>query len=191
MSDRLAEMNIAPCFFRVIIGALFSVIIIWVDKLFGKNSERGYINFLFFIENNVEIFGISQLQRRRGYPDDHWMLKDRVPITFQTIKEDRDKIEKIEALANIRLRRDKFHAHFDKEYFFDRSKIDDDAPLTYSAIEQIIEVMGEIINRYSAAYNGNLYDLKPLNTKDIDILLDTLYRYRMQEETNTEIRVKS
>ncbi len=47
--DRLAEMNIAPCFFQVTIDALFSVIILWVDKLFGYNAKRGFVNFLSFI----------------------------------------------------------------------------------------------------------------------------------------------
>jgi hypothetical protein len=44
-TDRLAEMNLAPAFFSLVIDALFSAIVLWVDKLFDKKSERGYGTF--------------------------------------------------------------------------------------------------------------------------------------------------
>ena len=117
MRDRLNEMNMSPAFFQVTIDALFTAIVLWVDKLFAKRSERGFLNFLSFVENNRKFFSIDELKRRKGYPGGHWMLK-REPITFQTIETDRQKLEQIGSLPNFKLRRDKFHAHFDKKYFF-------------------------------------------------------------------------
>src|SRR5262245_58132892 len=73
--DRLKEMNIAPAFFSTTIDALFSAIVLWVDKLFGNRSERGLLNFLTFVEQNRELFDIRELQRRTNYPDDRWMLQ--------------------------------------------------------------------------------------------------------------------
>jgi hypothetical protein len=35
-ADRLDEMNIAPAFFQTVTDALFSAIILWVDKLFAS-----------------------------------------------------------------------------------------------------------------------------------------------------------
>lgn len=61
-----------------------------------------------------------------------------------------------------RLRRDKFHAHFDKRYFFDRSRIAVDAPLKWSDLDQAMELLKDILNRYSSAYDGEVFILNPL-----------------------------
>lgn len=181
--DRLDELNIAPNFFQVTLDALFSAIILWVDKLLSCNSERGFIDFLTFVENNLRIFEITQFQRRRAHPDGHRRLNCE-PITAKTVQEDRDKIIKgIKSLCNFKLRRDKFHAHFDRKYFFNRSNLSKDAPLKLSDMEQVIEVMGDVINRYSAAYDGNVYKLEPFNVNDVDYLLDILHEYKKKEDS--------
>jgi len=174
MRDRLDEMNISPAFFQVTIDALLTAIVLWVDKLFGKSSERGFLNFLSFVENNREVFSIDELKRRKDYPDGHWML-NREPITFQTIETDRQKLEKLGSLPNFKLRRDKFHAHFDKKYFFNRSKLGDDAPIKWGDLNQIVDTMADILNTYSAAYDGNVYSLAPYNINDVDRTLDILH----------------
>jgi len=176
-ADRIEEMNLAPAFFGTVIDSLFSVIVLWADKFFHERSERGLVDFLRFCECNISIFGIKELQRRRHYPNGHWML-DREPITPQSIQKDRVQISKLEFLPNLRLRRDKFHAHFDKKYFFDRAKLSEDAPLKWSDFEESLKVIKDIINTYSAAYDGNLFELEPINIDDVDHLLDFLHEAR-------------
>ena len=175
--DRLEIINISPAFFQTVIDSLFSVIVIWVDKLFCEKSERGLWNFLTFCEHNRKIFEISELKRRRNYPDGHWML-DREAITFESIQKDKEKIKNVEALPSFKLRRDKFHAHFDKEYFFERSKLGEDAPLKWKDLDQVVELVKDIINSYSASYDGNVHALKPVNINDIDNILDQLHRFK-------------
>ena len=180
-TDRLDEINVAPSFFQITLDALFSGIILWVDKLLGPRSERGFINFLAFAENNRGIFEISELQRRKKYPNGHWML-NREAITYQTVEGHRKQIADLESLPHFKLRRDKFHAHFDKNYFFDRGKLGNDAPLKWSDLEAVIEVMGDILNHYSAAYDGNVYHLEPFNIYDVDYLLDMLHQYKTKRQ---------
>jgi hypothetical protein len=172
--DRLNEMNISPAFYQVILDALFTSIVLWTDKLFGEKSERGFVNFLKFSEINHNIFEISELKRRNNYSDKHWML-DREPITLNTIRADMEQLSKIEALPSFKTRRDKFHAHFDKEYFFDRKKISDDAPLKWGDLKEIEETMSSIINRYSTAYDGNIFSIKPTNINDVNRTLNMLH----------------
>jgi hypothetical protein len=172
--DRLNELNIAPAFFGTVIDALFSVIILWVDKLFDEKGERGFFNFLTFIEYNRESISIAALQRRRGYPDGHRML-ERTPITLAVINEDRARIRALEALPSFKLRRDKFHGHFDKDYFFDRKRLRVEAPLKWDDLDHALNLMHEILERYSAPYDGQLHALAPLNIDDIDRLLDELH----------------
>lgn len=174
-ADRLDVMNIAPSFFQVTMDSLFSAIILWVDKLLSVKSERGFWNFLTFIENNRKIFNISELQERRNFPDDHWML-ERDPITFDTIEEDRAKIRNLKSLDSFKLRRDKFHAHFDKQYFFDRKKISQDAPLKWNDMDEVFELMKAILNKYSSSYDGNIYHSVPFNVHDVDRVLDALHK---------------
>jgi hypothetical protein len=175
-SERLAEMNTAPGFFQVVIDALFSVIVLWVHKMFDERSERGLANFLTFCEYNRQLFELKELKRRKNYPDGHWMLKNRKPVTIDSINEDRERIKKLESLPSFKLRRDKFHAHFDKKYFFDRQKLAHEAPLKWSDLTEVVETMKDIINGYSADYDGSLYAVEPINVTDVGHLLDRLHR---------------
>ena len=176
-ADRLDEMNLAPAFFSVATDALFSAIVLWVDKLFDEHSERGFFNFLTFIEYDRELLSIAELQRRKGYPNGHWML-DRTAITLESINEDRTRLRNLSCLEPFKLRRDKFHAHFDKDYFFERERLSKEAPVTWSEVEDVIRTMSEIINHYSSAYDGRLFSLQPMNINDLDYLLNRLHEAR-------------
>lgn len=180
-ADRLAEMNAAPAFFQVVIDALFSVIVLWVDKLFDEKGERGFFNFLAFVEHNRKILAVSELKRRKHYPDGHWML-NRKPIALETIEDHRKRIRDVKSLPSFRIRRDKFHAHFDKEYFFERTKLAEEAPLKWGDLAQIKELMSDILNTFSAAYDGKLYELEYMNINDVDHVLNGLHRRRKRRK---------
>ena len=174
--DFLEEINVAPCFFILVEESFFAAIVLWTDKLFDEKSERGFFNFLKLVEHNREIVSVAELQRRRSYPDDHWMLENRHDISFKDIKADRDRIRGLSCLSNIRKWRDQYHAHFDKKYFFDRPKLNQDALVLWSDLEEVLEVAGDLINKYSTAYDGKFYELTAVNTKDLDSLLRRVRR---------------
>jgi len=179
--DRLDEMNVAPCFFQTVISSLFSAIIHWVHNLLHPKAERGFINFLGFVENNREAFSICSLQKRLNYPDGHWMLQ-RDPITFESVQSDRQKLLSIRSLSSFKTRRDKFHAHFDKTYAFQRSQISKDAPIKWSDLDEVIDTMKDILNKYSAAYDGKVYSIEPMDISDIDYILDILYQHNQSNK---------
>ncbi|SAL00165.1 hypothetical protein AWB80_07802 [Caballeronia pedi] len=176
-ADRLEEMNIAPAFFSVTADALFSAVVLWIDKLFDEQAERGIFNFLMFVEHNRKLFAIDQLKRRNNYPDGHWML-NREPITLEAINEHRKKIRNLSCLKSFKIRRDKFHAHFDKVHFFDRKRLSNEAPLNWDDLDSVTELLKNTINHYSAAYDGQLFELQPLNVNDVDYLLDRLHKQK-------------
>lgn len=173
---RLDTLNQAPAFFGVVEGALFTSIVLWADKLFDEKGERGLFNFLSFVEHNRKWLSVENLQRRRTYPDGHWMLEDRMPITFKSIEADREKIRSLPALASFRLRRDKFHGHFDKEYFFNRRRLQTEAPIRWVELEEACEVMGSIVNDYSVDFDGQSFAWDTLNIDDLEILLSNAER---------------
>ncbi len=173
---RLATINLAPAFFGVTEGALFTLIVLWADKLFDEHGERGLFNFLKFIEHERKWLSVKELQRRKDYPDGHWMLQDRIPITFQSIEEDREKIRSLKVLASFKLRRDKFHGHFDKEYFFDRRRLQDEAPITWQDLDEAGVLMGRLLNDYSVDFDGVSYSWNNLNINDLEVLLRNAQR---------------
>lgn len=156
-TDHLSEINMAPGFFHVVEDSLFTTIVLWADKLFDERGERGLFNFLTLVEYNRDWLTTTELKRRKGYPDGHWMLKDRIPITAQSIEADRLQIRSLAALQSIRIRRDKFHGHFDKEYFFDRTRLHNEAPITWVDLDEAGDVMGRMLNDYSVDFDGVMF----------------------------------
>jgi hypothetical protein len=179
--DRLEEINLAPCFFQTVIDGLFSVMTLWIEKLTSQTSERGLHNFLKFVRSNIGLFSVANLRRRRNYSKDHWMVKGRKAPTILSVDEDIKRIQELPSIESIRLRRDKFHAHFDKDYFFDRKALQEAAPILWGDLEGILGTIKEIVNSYSADYDGNLFQHKPVNINDIDIILDQLHEHEMIE----------
>ena len=170
-SDMLSELNLAPAFFQTVESALFSAVILWIDKLLDERGERGMFNFLTLVEHNHKWLSVAELKRRKNYPDDHWMLKDRTKTTAKTVEADRDRIRNLNGLASFRLRRDKFHGHFDKKYFFERAKISEEAPILRTDLEEAVGLMGSIINGYSADFDGLVQSWAPVNIDDLSTLL--------------------
>jgi HEPN superfamily AbiU2-like protein len=179
--DRLAELNVAPCFFQTVEDALFSAIVLWIDKLLAEGAERGLHNFLKFVENHRPLFSIERFQRRRGLPDGDWRL-ERAPVDYAMVAADRERIINFEPLTSFRLRRDKFHAHFDKRYFFDRRRIAEEAPLKWSDLGEAMELLKDILNRYSSAYDGVVFHIEPFNANDLNYLLDCLRKIRNERD---------
>jgi hypothetical protein len=170
-SDKLDILNLAPGFFGAVERALFTGIVLWADKLLDEKGERGFFNFLVFVEHNRKWLTVGELKRRRNYPDDHWMLNGRIPITVESIKKDRQKIFSLEVMKSIRTQRDKFHGHFDKDYAFAPERLHLDAPIKWAGLEEAGKIMGSILNAYSADFDGNLYSWNTLNIDDLDVLL--------------------
>lgn len=179
--DYLGELNLAPAFFHTVQDSLFTTIILWADKLFDAEGERGLFNFLSFIEYNRDWMTLQELQRRKNYPDGHWMLRPEnrgQPISFESIEEDRQRIRGLAALKSIQLRRNKFQSHFDKEYFFDRQKLQREAPITWESLAEAGEVMVTMLNNYSADFDGGLFAAETLGIDDLTRLLDAARRGR-------------
>lgn len=185
--DYLAELNLATAFFRTVEDSLFTTIILWADKLFDEKGERGLFNFLSFIEYNRDWMTVQELQRRRNYPDDHWMLKPEFrgpPITAKSIEEDRQRIRGLAALKSIQLRRNKFHGHFDSDYFFDREKLQREAPITWVGLKEAGEVMVTMMNNYSTDFDGQYFAEETMHIDDLTRLLAAARREKQVGEAS-------
>ena len=155
--DRKEDMprayKIAPHFFGMVLHSLESNIIISSFKLFDRCGQRGFFNYLRFIESNIPLF--SKLYMGRS-------------ISKEVIELDRKSILELEALENIKTRRDKIHTHLDKKYFTDRDKLHDETPIKWEDFGKIQKLMDEILVKYSVAFDGNQYSIDFVNMNDVD-----------------------
>lgn len=179
LSDRSKEISIANTFFTYALSSFFTTIVVWTDKLLNprRNNERNYLNFLSKIENNRQYFSTESYRLRRNLPLEHWSVKQHVPVTYEMIKDDRTRIENLKFMNFIALRRDKFHAHFDKEYFIQKEKLSDDAPIKWSDLNEVIKLIEEVFNRYSVAFDGGGWSFDVINLYDIDNVLEILHKH--------------
>ena len=93
------------------------------------------------------------------------------PITAQSIEEDRQRVRGLATLKSISLLRDKFHAHFDKDYFFDRDKLQAEAPIDWAGLTEVGNVMTTMLNNYSSDFDGELFAGEVIGIDDLTRLL--------------------
>lgn len=170
-------VRLAPGSFSTIDDALYRSIVIDVVRLFGRprhDREWNLHSFLHFISANLWIVSPEDLQRRKGYPLDHWLIAQARAerIDAAVVKADRARLAELPALDRFQMRRDKREAHLDKTYLGDSARLHRDAPIDFGDVRRMYEEPKEIFNRYSAAYDGNVYALDPVNTNDIEWVLD-------------------
>jgi len=80
-------------------------------------------------------------------------------------------LAQLAALRSISLLRDKFHAHFDKDYFFDRDKLQAEAPIDWAGLTEVGNVMTTMLNNYSADFDGELFAGEAIGIDDLTRLL--------------------
>lgn len=170
--NRLQAMNISPAFFQLIMDALLTDSIISLSRLYDsyksiKRSDRNLIRFLNFVESNIDIFPSDKETLMRHNCD--------YIVDKNLIDSHRAKInEMTPILDNLFTWRDKYVAHFDKTYFSNGERLKEDASIKFGEIRGLISLADEILNSYSAVYDGNVNMIRATNLFDVDKSLDIL-----------------
>ncbi len=106
------------------------------------------------------------------------MLQGSTPITLDSIEADRAKICSLAALKSIHARRDQFHGHFDKDYFFDCKRLQEETPIRWVDLDEAGDVMGGMLNDCSVDFDGQMYSWKTIGIDDLSSLLRAAARGR-------------
>ncbi|RLC56720.1 MAG: hypothetical protein DRH89_05060 [Candidatus Cloacimonadota bacterium] len=161
LSSRRKEMEIAKCFFTIILNSLLTNIIITICRLYEnydgkKRSEINLNRFLNFIEqNNKMIFPKS--------------------IKYKIINEDKEKIKKQETtLEKIFVWRDKYLAHTDNKYLLNFTQLSEDNPINFDELQSLIEIAKETVNKYCKLYKNDFIIFDIVNVYDIDNIFYSL-----------------
>lgn len=90
---------------------------------------------------------------------------------------------KKEIIKYLLIVRDKYYAHFDKEFFNTPELMNEIKPLTYGNLIELIELSTNLINKYSGLLNENEYYCKFIRLNDdLDYFLKILKDYFENEE---------
>lgn len=93
-------------------------------------------------------------------------------VDFSLITKRRSDIRGLQTLRALKLLCNKYVAHFDKIYFFDPTRLNNEALVKSAELEEVASLMGKIINNYSIAFDGQLTEWKVINIDDLRHLLN-------------------
>lgn len=156
----LGEFNVAPTFFGLTIDAHLFATIMSINRFIDDHGSAFKLKKFFkFIEQNMDIFSDETYKKHmqnRGYDDEdcEYWLKKRIRLTRDMIKEDEKVIEKL-PVKNLKDWRNKKLAHIDESYVLTDAKISVASPITIGDIDQIINTLNGILNRYLLAFDGS------------------------------------
>jgi len=183
-TDYLEELNQASFFFNFTIRAHLDAALIHIFKFFDKRKDSLSIwRFLDFIEKNLGIFSTESFSQRMV--NNEWyetQVNSHIPITFETVQEDRAKLTELECITrSLKTWRDKAIVHINKQFLLDGIDVAKQYPVKVEELEKTITALFGILNRYSRAYNSSTHARSWPGEDDIQAVMDSI-RFRIQQE---------
>ena len=138
-------------------------------------------------EQHLDVFSAERHQARRNLASDYWLLGQlrEDPVTSATVDSHREQIKALAILASTHTRRDKFWVHSDKKYVAASSRLQEDAPISWSGLDASLAVAKNILHTYSGAFDGPVDTLEYMNVRDLELLLDRVPAGQPAETSRT------
>ncbi len=187
----LDELSQAPHFFTFTIRAHIDDTLITLSRILDSRRRGDPLNiwkFLDFTEQNCEIFSNQAFSQRMRGKSEHYeyQVKSHRPITQKEIEEDRQKLKGLkQTIDNLITWRDKVLAHVDRKFLLTGKIVSREYPLQRQQLEEVIDTLLEILNRYSYAFKSSTYLEKIPGEDDVQYVMDCIRFYI--EEQNRQI----
>jgi len=196
----LDELNQAPHFFTLTIQAHLDDALLTLSRILdtSKPSKRGdplcITKFLNFAEQNHEIFSTEAFRQRMMQKpdfDEHW-VKSHTPITLQEIKEDKQSLESLkQTVNNLTTWRNKVIAHIDRKFLVAGKSVSKEYPLQHQQLQEVIDTLLKVLNRYSNAYNSSTYLENIPGEDDVQFVMDCIRFYIQEQNKQVEAQVEA
>lgn len=134
-------MNQTPLFFTVIYRSLVHEIMIDMCKLFEDNKQVLSIKkFHSICEQNQKVF-FKVRQNENGDCTE-------IPYNIKNILElaKNDFLKHSKAIKNLKEQRDTIWAHSDKRFVLNPNKVENDSPVEWGVIEQLLQFASDFVN---------------------------------------------
>jgi valyl-tRNA synthetase len=150
--------------------------------------------FLDFAEQNQKIFSTEAFHQRMVQEpnyDEYW-TKSHKPITPKEIEEDRQRLASLEqVISNIKKWRDKLIAHTDRDVITKSKVISKEYPLKLQQLQEVVEALFQIQNRYSAAFKSSTFaEVFPMED-DVQFVMDCIRFYTEEQRKQTEAQLEA
>ena len=183
-SSYLHELNQAPHFFNFTMKAHRDDALLTLSRILDKSKGDPLTiwKFLNFIGQNKEIFSTQTFcQRMKDNPYYEDQVKSHIPITPKVIQEDRQKLENLkETMDSLKGWRDNVLAHNDLQFYLKGKIISEEYHVQRQQLQEVIDAIVEILNRYSAAYSSSTFLDKFSGEDDVQYVIDFI-RLHIQE----------
>lgn len=178
------ELNQARYFFTFTIKAHLDDVLLTLSRILDRHEDSLSIwKFLDFAQQNCQIFSTEAFrQRMMQEPNyDEFWVKSHTPITLQEIEEDKQKLEKLEqTVNNLTTWRNKVIAHIDRQFLLSGRIVSEEYPMQLQQLQEVVETLFQILNRYSGAYNSSSYARSYPGEDDVQFVMDCI-RFYIQE----------
>ena len=170
-----AVINQSPAFFSICLLSLERTLLLELAKLYKGSGHEQTINKLInIIRANQNLFP-KKINCTPVYEDNMNPIIPQSIFTLCLPKEISQFELQIDSLKNIvdklSVRRDKYLAHNDKEYFANEKDLIDNFPINFENIEQIIKLTGDFCNKMLSYLNGTIIAYQSYNATDLSNLL--------------------
>ena len=182
------ELNQAQYFFTFTIKAHLDDVLLILSRILDRHEDSLSIwKFLDFAEQNLEIFSTEVFrQRMKGNPYYESLIESHTPVTPKEVDEDKQKLEKLEqTVNNLTTWRNKVIAHIDRQFLLSGRIVSEEYPMQLQQLQEVVETLFQILNRYSGAYNSSSYARSYPGEDDVQFVMDCIRFYI--EEQNRQI----
>jgi hypothetical protein len=172
----LKELNQAPAFFQLTINAHLHRSLVLINLLFGQTEEHLHVrSFLDFVEENIDIFSLDRFSERLKKSGRYAIfdLEERSIVTVEKIADHRKIINDL-PLSNLRNWRNSILSHLAKKYIESEVDVVYRYPIKHEHIEIIIKSIDDILNFYSEAFEGSVWEKDISITHGITLILETI-----------------
>ncbi len=180
----LKELNQAPHFFTFTLKAHLDDTLVTLSRILDRRrcgDPLSIWKFLDFVHQNLEIFSNEAFSQRMKQKPDYekyskYQDESHTPITQKEIEEDKQKLLSLEhTIDNLTTWRDKVIAHIDRRFLLRGRIVSQEYPLQRQKLEEIIQALVKILNRYSGAYNSSIYAERFLGENDVQNVMNSIH----------------
>ena len=185
-SSYLHELNQAPHFFKLTMLAHYDDALLTLSRILDRHEDSLSVwKFLNFVEQNHGIFSSQAFrQRMKGNPHYKSLIESHTPVTTKEVNEDKQKLGALEdTVDRIKELRDKVLAHTDRTFYLSgkiTTKKYTSKRKNNKKLYEVIDTLGEILNRYSGAFNSSTFLEKFVGEDDVQYVMDFI-RFHIQE----------
>ncbi|MEA1958502.1 MAG: hypothetical protein U9N44_02355 [Chloroflexota bacterium] len=163
VENNLDEMNVAHTFFRLTMRGHLLETLLRLSKICNRGvGTLSMPDFLDFVKKDLDVFSKRAVDKGRHGEEGYEIEMEVIAVEWPEITDDLvdQHLRRIEALPLGRLKEwtKQTLSHVDKKVAKKDISVFEECPVDIEQVDTIIETVHEILNVYSAAYDGQTWD---------------------------------